>query len=158
MSTSQILKSLGRAPKLDHSTYSRWSSLFERCLISLERENFILNGVPGPSKSSNSTADSKSTDNSNRSDLVKDNHIMTAILQLVPEEIYYLLEAKTTSKEMWDTLRTYYRPRNEATLNSLLEEFWTLSMDEGTDVDKLANELTERQSRIAALDNSQRPS
>ncbi|KAI0998364.1 hypothetical protein K3495_g9830 [Podosphaera aphanis] len=158
MSTSQILKSLGRAPKLDHSTYSSWSSLFERCLISLERENFILKGVPGPSKSSNSTADSKSTDNSDLSDLVKDNHIMTAILQLVPEKIYYLLEAKTTSKEMWDTLRTYYHPRNEATLNSLLEEFWTLSMDEGTDVDKLANKLTERQSRIAALDNSQRTS
>ncbi|KAI0994664.1 hypothetical protein K3495_g13518 [Podosphaera aphanis] len=31
-------------------------------------------------------------------------------------------------------------------------------MEEGTDVEKLANELTQRQSRIAALDRSQRPS
>ncbi|KAI0992025.1 hypothetical protein K3495_g16161, partial [Podosphaera aphanis] len=158
MSTSQILKSLGRAPKLDHSTYGRWSSLFERCLISLEREQFILEGVPDSSNHSNTAEDSKSSVKPGRPDLVKDNNIMTAILQLVPEEIYYLLEAKTTSKQMWDTLRTYYRPHNEATINSLLEEFWTFSMDEGTDVDKLANELTERQSRIAALDKSQRPS
>lgn len=87
-----------------------------------------------------------------------DNNVRAALLQVVPEEVYYILESLPTARLIWELLKTYYEPKSEAVVDTLLEEFWSFSMSEGTEVDEYANELTQKQSQVASLDPSKRPS
>ncbi|KAF5177713.1 hypothetical protein FRX31_032700 [Thalictrum thalictroides] len=161
MSTSEIISSMKNAPKLSRPTFKRWSKLFELCLTGLGSEKFILEDVSELSKNSlksqGSTEDSKSLESRKLSNKC-DSMVKAAILQLVPEEIFYLIEDKLTAKNMWDTLLHHYQPCCAADINSLLQDFWTFTMDEETDIDEIVFELNRRQSAIASLDPSQRPS
>lgn len=160
MSTYEILRSLKFSPKLDRSSFVRWSAIFLQVLKNLHREKYILEKLPELSSYNQNKSEStkvKSSDDQNTSALDEDGNIKAAFFQLVPEEAYYLIEDKNTSKEMWDSLQEYFRPHCQASVDTLLEEFWSFSMEEGTDIDKFTQELIKRQSKIAAVDRSQRP-
>ncbi|VCU41255.1 Bgt-50437, partial [Blumeria graminis f. sp. tritici] len=53
------------------------------------------------------------------------NNVRAALLQVVPEEVYYILESLPTARLMWILLKTYYQPKSEAVVDSPLEEFWS---------------------------------
>ncbi|KAI0992523.1 hypothetical protein K3495_g15662, partial [Podosphaera aphanis] len=160
MSTYEILRSLKHAPRLDRSSFVRWSTIFLQVLKNLHREKYILGNLPELSfysQSESASSKVKSSDDQTASARDEDGNIKAAFFQLVPEEAYYLIEDKNTSKEMWDSLQEYFRPQCHASVDSLLEDFWSFSMEEGTDIDKFSQELIKRQSKIAAVDRSLRP-
>ncbi|KAI1005435.1 hypothetical protein K3495_g2784 [Podosphaera aphanis] len=152
MSTSDILKSLRHAPRLSKSTFVRWSYPVEQVLTNLYIDKYISQDFPGI-KTENT--DSKTQDNPFKD---QDGNIKVALVQLVPEETFYLIHGKSTSKEMWDALLEYYRPMCRDTVASLLQDFWGFTMNDGVDVDKFAEELIQRQTKIASIDSTQRPS
>ncbi|KAI0991499.1 hypothetical protein K3495_g16688, partial [Podosphaera aphanis] len=118
-------------------------------------EQYILSGRSSIVEGKSESESSVSTDSSFTE---KDGNIKAALLQLVPEEAYYLIDDKPTSKEMWDSLNEYFKPQQNISIDKLLEEFWSFSMEEGTDIDKFAQELIKLQSRISSVDKSHRPS
>lgn len=152
ISTAQILKGLKNAPKLNKNTFTKWSKLFEMCLFGLNAKRFITESVPELNLKSN-PAEANYT-----AALLTDSHIKSALLQLVPDEVYYIIEGYSYSREMWVGINNYFQPQSAAAVDALLEEFWGFSMSEGTDVEELANNLTQIQSQIASLDASKRPS
>ncbi|CAD6505929.1 BgTH12-06861 [Blumeria graminis f. sp. triticale] len=81
-----------------------------------------------------------------------------ALLQLIPEDVFYIVEDKSTAKEMWDFINDYFRPYEQSTINALLEDFWKFLMDEGTDVDIFVEELRKHQIKIASAESSMRTS
>lgn len=154
MSTSKILKGVKSAPELNKNTYTKWSKLFEMCLFGLNVQKYIEGVIP--------ELNMKLTPMQNEADhtaaLITDNNIKAAILQLVPDEVYHIIESYPTSRDMWIGIKTYFQPQSSAAVDALLEDFWGFSMSEGTDVDEYANGLTRLQSQIASLDASKRPS
>ncbi|KAI1004739.1 hypothetical protein K3495_g3472 [Podosphaera aphanis] len=153
MSTADIISSLGGGPTLSRSTYRRWSNMFETVLTGLGGERYIQKKLSDLNASTSSSKDTEVQQN-----YIRDAKIRAAILQLVPEDAYYLIESATTAIAMWEILRDHYQPNNESKVDSLLRDFWGFSIDEDTDVDLVAYKLTELQSRIASLDPDQRPS
>ncbi|KAI0994738.1 hypothetical protein K3495_g13443 [Podosphaera aphanis] len=138
MSTYEIFRSLKHAPRLNRSSFVRWSAIFLQVLKNLHREKYILENLPELSfYSQNESASSKvkSSDDQTASARDEDGNIKAKFFQLVPEEAYYLNDDKNTSKEMWDSLQEYFRPQCHASLDSL-EDFWSFSIEEGTDIDK----------------------
>ncbi|RKF58857.1 hypothetical protein OnM2_064043 [Erysiphe neolycopersici] len=88
----------------------------------------------------------------------KDGNLKAALLLLIPEDIFYIVEDKNMSREMWESIQEYFRPYGQFTINSLRENFWKFSMEKGTDVDIFAEELIKKQVKIASEDISMRPS
>ncbi|KAI0997008.1 Retrovirus-related Pol polyprotein from transposon TNT 1-94 [Podosphaera aphanis] len=154
MSTADILKGVKNAPVLSKSTYARWSKLFRMSLFGLSLDQFILESVPELSDD----CEPKPAKAFQKAVRIDDNNVRAALLQLVPEEVYFIIESKNTARQMWLTLKAYYQPQSDGVVDTLLEEFWSFSMSEEADVDEYANELTQRQSQIASLDPSKRPS
>ncbi|KAI1001558.1 hypothetical protein K3495_g6644 [Podosphaera aphanis] len=156
MSTHEILKSLRRAPELNKTNYMRWSKLFIQVLTNLQVEGYVTGGLV--SEPSAPTTDDKKQAKIINSSNSQDGNIKAALFQLVPETLFYLIEDRETSKEMWDAIQEYFLPYCYSSINSMLEDFWRFSMDEGTDVDVFAEELIKRQTKITSVDKSQRPS
>ncbi|KAI1004980.1 hypothetical protein K3495_g3240 [Podosphaera aphanis] len=144
----EILKALRFAPKLNKSTFIRWSFLVEQVLKNLHVDKYILknDGVPPLS-----TKDEKEIFYHDQ-----DGNIKVAIAQLVPEELFYLIHGKPTSKDMWDALVQHYRPMTQDSIASLLQDFWGFTVDSIPDVDKFAEELIVRQTKISSIDFNQR--
>ena len=154
MSTADILKGVKSAPVLSKSSYARWSKLFRMCLFGLSLDQYILENVPELSDD----CEPKPAKAFQKVVKINDNNVKAALLQLVPEEVYFIIEGKYTARQMWVTLKSYYQPQGDGVVDTLLEEFWSFSMTEEADVDEYANELTQRQSQIASLDPAKRPS
>ena len=115
-------------------------------------QEYILRKVPNLTP-----VDEKMTFEMSPTQLV-DNNIKSAILQLVPEEVYYIIEALPMAFQMWNSIAAYYQPNSEVYVDGLIKEFWSLNFESGADVDECAIELTKLQSKIASLDPSKRPS
>lgn len=87
-----------------------------------------------------------------------DNNIKSALLQLVPEDVYFIIEGISTAFKMWNAIAAYYQSNSEASVDALVKEFWSLDLEPGADIDECATELTKVQSKIASLDPERRPS
>ncbi|KAI1000516.1 hypothetical protein K3495_g7680 [Podosphaera aphanis] len=156
MSTADIILSLKGGPTLCRSTYRRWSKMFETVLTGLGGERYIHKKLSELNASTTIPKDNQ--DAEIQQNYIRDAKVRAAILHLVPEDAYYLIESATTARDMWEILREHYQPNNESKVDSLLRDFWGFSIDEDTDVDLVAYKLTELQSQIASLDLDQRPS
>ncbi|KAI0998594.1 hypothetical protein K3495_g9602 [Podosphaera aphanis] len=108
-------------------------------LTGLRGVSYILDERPNSSVSfvSTSTDTKIATKFTTRGDAM----VKAALLQLVPNETFFLIESKSTAREIWVTLKNHYEPQNE-----------------GTEVDEYSYELTKLQTKIASLDATQRPS
>lgn len=71
-------------------------------LVNHKRDQYILQGISSTTEIKSDLKDSKEP--LDPSDIEKDGNIKAALLQLVPEDAYYLIEDKPTSKDMWDLL------------------------------------------------------
>ena len=58
---------------------------------------------------------------------------------------------------MRDSIQTFFKPRCEDTVVTLLKDFWRFEMPDGTTVDKFAEKLVGRQMQIACVDPSLQP-
>ncbi|RKF55766.1 hypothetical protein OnM2_087057 [Erysiphe neolycopersici] len=105
MSTYKIIRSLKHTPKLSRNTFARWSAVFMEVLVNHKRDQYILQGISSTKEINSDSKDSKEPIGIpiDPSDIEKDGNIKAALLQLVPEDAYYLIEDKPTSKDMWDS-------------------------------------------------------
>lgn len=145
MSTSDILLSLKSAPKLCRASYKKWSNMVQLSLIGMGLERIILEDLKELSEKDQTT-------------IRQDAKVRAALTMLVPDDVYYLIESKMTARHMWTSLQDFYRSENHGDIDALLQDFWSFTMDEDTDIDIFAHGLTEIQSKIALADPSQRPS
>ncbi|RKF65295.1 hypothetical protein OnM2_010024 [Erysiphe neolycopersici] len=111
MSTYEIIRSLKHTPKLSRNTFARWSAVFVQVLINHKRDQYIIEGISSTKELKFDSKDSKESISVpiDPSDIEKDGNIKAALLQLVPEDAYYLIEDKPTSKDMWDSLNQYFK-------------------------------------------------
>lgn len=101
MSTHQILKGARNIPDLNRNSYLKWCKIFHMSLITLGIEDYILTEIvelEGSQKSSNTTEQK-----------VTDNNVKSAIIQLVPDDIYHVVESLPTAFEMWNAIRLYLK-------------------------------------------------
>lgn len=151
MSISKILKDAHNIPELNKNTYLKWCKLFRMSLCSHGIEEYVTSKIP------QLELPKLENDKSNTQHYTTDNNVKAAILHLASDEIYHVVENLPTAFDMWNAIIAYYQSNANATIDKLLSEFWCLNMDEDTDIDDLANELTKRQGNIAVLDPSRRP-
>ncbi|KAI1003734.1 hypothetical protein K3495_g4470 [Podosphaera aphanis] len=69
-------------------------------VTNLQMDKFIFEEVPGLRVAEGSS--SKTEDADDKTVIVTDGNIKAALLQLIPEDVFYIDENKATSKEMWD--------------------------------------------------------
>lgn len=164
MSAANILKSMKCAPKLDKSTYNRWSTHFLDALSLFEIDDYILENKTvldnrAASKFENSkykALDPVSTD----VDLVikQDRNIRVAISQLVPDIVFHLVHPSYTAKQCWDNLKQFYRPNTDEDIDDLLQDFWGLIVEDDVEIDDFVQKLTEIRGRISLIDTNSIPS
>ena len=107
MSTADNLKGIKNAPILGKSTYNRWSRLFSICLYWLNLEKFISDELPELCDEN----EPKSSKTLQKSAKTSGNNVRAALLQVVPEELYNILESLPTALLMWILLKTDYQPK-----------------------------------------------
>lgn len=88
---------------------------------------------------------------------IYDNNIRSAITQLVPDDVYHIVENLSSAFEMWNAIKMYYQPNVDCAIETMMEDFYGFTIDEDVDVDELANELTRRQTQIASINPSRMP-
>ncbi|KAI0993991.1 hypothetical protein K3495_g14192 [Podosphaera aphanis] len=94
MSTSEILKALRDAPRLEKPSFIRWKFLVEQVFHNLHIENYIFTVIPQLQIAT--AVDVTVTKNTLIKD--QDGNIKAALAQLVPEEIFYLIHGKKNLK------------------------------------------------------------
>lgn len=84
--------------------------------------------------------------------------IRVALISIIPQENYHLIEHKMNAKSMWDAIQDYSKPKTEdGVLTHLLKTFYRFKMLDDTSVDKFAEGLAELQRRISVVDSSLTP-
>ncbi|KAI0995141.1 hypothetical protein K3495_g13040 [Podosphaera aphanis] len=152
MSAAEILKSMKGAPKLEKSTYNRWSTHFLDTLSLFEVDSYILE-----SKSQLNGHDKKVSE----ADLLvqkQDKHIRIAMSQLVPDIAFHLVNSSYSSKTCWDNLKQFYRPDAADDVDELLQEYWGLNFEDDIEVDESVQKLSEIRAKICLIDRNLAPS
>ncbi|KAF5192915.1 hypothetical protein FRX31_017498, partial [Thalictrum thalictroides] len=152
MSADKILKSMKDAPKLDCSSYKRWSTHFRDVLSLFDIESFIdeekdellsrkLSKVP-----ENDVAVQK-----------QDTNIRVALSQLVPDTVFHLVGRNYTARECWKNLQDFYCPDPIGDLDDLIQKFWSFTVEDDIDVDEFVQQLSSIRGEIDAIDSSAKP-
>ncbi|KAI0992659.1 hypothetical protein K3495_g15526, partial [Podosphaera aphanis] len=162
MSAAEILKSMKCAPKLDKSTYNRWSTHFLDTLSLFEIDDYVLEIKDLNVKVAITPEDSKpaaqsSSSSSARLIVKQDRNIRVAISQLVPDIAFHLVGPTYTAKQCWDNLKQFYRPNSEEDVDDLLQEFWGLVVEDDVDIDEFVQKLAEIRGRISLISNNSTP-
>ncbi|KHJ31863.1 hypothetical protein EV44_g3033 [Erysiphe necator] len=148
-SVAQIIKFMKGAPKLEESSYDRWSTQFLDVLSIFDLTDYVLE-----TKAELSNCQKKNILDMDRTTQKQDECIRIAICQLVPDNVYHLFNSNSTAKEWWDNLKQYYCPNPMNKLDLLLEEFWQLESNDTTSVDALVQQLSHIRNESIITDDS----
>ena len=58
---------------------------------------------------------------------------------------------------MWDSLIQYYGHVSQDSIATLLQDFWSFPMEDGSDVNKNSEQLIIRKTKISSVDITQTP-
>ncbi|KAI0999297.1 hypothetical protein K3495_g8899 [Podosphaera aphanis] len=144
---------ISRLVMLEKPSFIRWRFLVEQVFRNLHIENYIFTVLPELRIAT--AVDVIDTKNILIKD--QDSNIKAALATLVPEEIFYLIHGKETSKEMWDALNQCYEHVSQDSVVTLLQDFWSFPMEDGSDVDKIAEQLIIQKTKISSIDIAQGP-